>query len=97
MMTDSMPVSHRDDGKKGAFYISQNGQELAVLTYVWSGDKFIIDETWVSEILKGQGAGRRLVASAVDFAREKGVKIMPLCPYARSVFEKTIEYRDVLF
>jgi hypothetical protein len=24
------------------------------------------------------------------------VKLMPLCPFAKSVFEKTPEYRDVL-
>jgi len=29
-------------------------------------------------------------------ARVKNQRLLPLCPYARSVFEKTPEYRDVL-
>jgi len=32
----------------------------------------------------------------VDWARAKNQRLLPLCPYARSVFDKTPEYRDVL-
>ena len=31
-----------------------------------------------------------------EYAREKGIKIIPLCPFAKSVFDKTPEFRDVL-
>jgi uncharacterized protein len=36
------------------------------------------------------------LAKAVEFVREKNVKVIPLCPFAKSVFDKTPEYRDVL-
>jgi hypothetical protein len=36
------------------------------------------------------------VSKAVDFAREKGIKIIPLCPFAKSVFDKVEQFRDVL-
>jgi predicted GNAT family acetyltransferase len=32
----------------------------------------------------------------VDSARAGNRKLLPLCPYARSVFDKTPEYSDVL-
>jgi hypothetical protein len=32
--------------------------------------------------------GYQLVKKAVDYAREKQIKIMPLCPFAKSVFDK---------
>jgi len=38
-----------------------------------------------------------LVKAAVDFAKEAHYKILPLCPYAKSVFDKTPEYSEVLF
>ncbi|MBK9254710.1 MAG: N-acetyltransferase [Saprospiraceae bacterium] len=92
-----MNAKQKDDGKNGKFYIEVNGQLAAEMTYVWVGDsKIIIDHTDVSEILKGQGAGKVLVTQAVEFAREKGIKILPLCPFAKSVFDKTSEFRDVL-
>jgi uncharacterized protein len=92
-----MEILQKDDGQKGRFYIEREGSTVAEMTYVWAGiDRIIIDHTEVGEVLKGKGAGTQLVSSAVDFARKKGIKIIPLCPFARSVFDKVSEYRDVL-
>jgi uncharacterized protein len=91
-----MEIQHRDDGKKGAFYIAQNEEVLAEMTYVWAGDKMIIDHTEVSDQLAGKGAGKQMVHQAVLFAREKHIKILPLCPFAKSVFDKVTDYQDVL-
>lgn len=67
------------------------------MTYVWSGeDKIIIDHTEVSEKLGGKGIGKQLVHKAVEMAREKHIKIL-LCPFAKKVFDKTEDYKDVLF
>jgi len=66
------------------------------MTYTVAGSRVIIDHTEVSDLLRGTGAGRRLVEASVQWARSEGVKLMPLCPFARSVFDKTPEFRDVL-
>lgn len=93
-----MAIQHQDDGKKGEFYYEENGSRLASMTYVWSGtDKFIIDHTEVSPVLEGRGMGKQLLNAAVNMARERGLKIMPLCPFAKRVMEKGDEYKDVLF
>jgi uncharacterized protein len=92
-----MEILQKDDGKKGMFYIEQNGQIVAEMTYVWAGDsKIIIDHTEVDDSLGGKGIGKQLVEKAVVFAREKSIKIMPLCPFAKSVFDKVKEFQDVL-
>jgi uncharacterized protein len=92
-----MDILQKDDGKKGMFYMEQDGKLVAEMTYVWAGaDRFIIDHTEVDDVLKGKNAGKQLVAKAVAFAREKGVHIMPLCPFAKSVFDKVTDYQDVL-
>lgn len=92
-----MEVKQKNNSKKGMFYIEQNGKIAAEMTYVWAGiGKIIIDHTQVNEILKGQGAGKQMLNKAVEFAREEGLKIVPLCPFAKSVFDKTPKYGDVL-
>lgn len=92
-----MEVQQKDNGEKGAFFIEQEETQLAEMTYVWAGkDRIIIDHTEVDDLLKGKGAGKQMVSKAVDFAREKGISIIPLCPFAKSVFDKTLEFRDVL-
>jgi uncharacterized protein len=93
-----MEIQQKDDGKKGMFYIEQEADTLAEMTYVWAGnDKIIIDHTQVGASLVGKGIGKQLVHKAVEFAREKNIKIMPLCPFAKAVFDKVSDYQDVLF
>ena len=75
----------------------KDGERLAEMTYTVAGSRVIIDHTDVDDRLRGTGAGKKLVAAAVEWARkDKSVRLMPLCPFARSVFEKTPEYADVL-
>jgi predicted GNAT family acetyltransferase len=90
-------IRHEPAGHKGAFVWRRDGEKLAEMTYSVAGTRVIIDHTDVDERLRGAGAGKKLVAAAVEWARkEKDVRLMPLCPFARSVFEKTPDYSDVL-
>lgn len=92
-----MDVQHEDNGKKGGFFILHEGERAADMTYTWAGtDRIIIDHTEVSDALRGKNAGKQMLMKAVDFARDKGLKIIPLCPFANSVFKKVPEIRDVL-
>jgi len=90
-------VQLRINDNKGSFYIEIEGKQEAMMTFVFTGeDKIIIDHTEVNPGNEGKGFGKKMVIKAVEFAREKGIKILPLCPFAKSVFDKTPEYRDVL-
>lgn len=92
-----MKIQHKDDGEKGTFFIEQQGEIVAEMTYVWTGKTgIIIDHTQVDKKLKGQGAGKKLVIKAIEFAREKHLKIIPICTFAKSVFDKEIAFSDVL-
>jgi uncharacterized protein len=92
-----MEVKQKDDTKKGAFFVEENNKMLAEMTYVWAGsDRIIIDHTEVANELAGKGVGKQMVTKAVEFARQKNIKIIPLCPFAKSVFAKVKEFNDVL-
>jgi uncharacterized protein len=92
-----MEIQQKDSGIAGIFFIEQEGEKVAELIYSWR-DKgtIIIEHTGVEDILKGKGAGKELVTRAVEFAREKGIKIVPMCSFAKSIFAKTKEFEDVL-
>ncbi|MCB9613941.1 MAG: N-acetyltransferase [Sandaracinus sp.] len=92
----SVVVEHRVGKPKGAWVVEVEGERLAEMTYSWAGDDmFILDHTHVDDRLRGQGVGGKLVAAAVAYARENHVGILPLCPFAKSVFDRTPEYADV--
>jgi uncharacterized protein len=91
-----MDIKQIEHGSKGGFVIEKDSERLAEMTYSKAGDKLvIIDHTEVSDKLRGQGAGKQLVMKAVEYARNNNAKILPLCPFARSVFDKTPEIADV--
>ena len=56
----------------------------------------ILDHTEVSDTYRGQTIGKRILMQIVEFARQNKIKIIPLCPFAKSVFDKTESIRDVL-
>jgi len=93
-----MTIRHKHTGTKGIFFIEEDGQALAELIYTLpSEDKMIIEHTEVGDELRGQNAGYRLVETAVEYARTHHLKIIPLCPFAHSVFKKKPEFADTLY
>ena len=93
-----LEIKHQDTASKGEFYVGEEGHHLAERTNSWAGtDKPTIDHTWVDDKKKKKKVGRQLVDRAVELARQKNVKILPLCTFAKSVFDKDSSIRDVLF
>ena len=92
-----MQIQHDEHGKKGAFYIEENGEWIAEMTYFRSAPGVItIDHTEVDEKLRGEGIGEDLVKAGVEYARANNLKIRPVCPYAKKVIAATAEFHDVL-
>ena len=92
-----MKVEHEETGRKGTFFVEENGERVAELAYFKSGtDAINIYHTEVDEKLRGKGVGEQLLKAAVDRARQNNIKILATCPYAHKVMDGTPEYRDIL-
>ena len=92
-----MIIKNKQVGGKGMFYIEQEGKIVAEMVYsMRNPNQMIIEHTEVSEELGGKGIGLQLVKAGVEHARTNHLKIIPLCPFAKSVFDKKAEFRDVL-
>ena len=94
-MQESILITNDDKG--GYFYVEVDEKTEAKMTFVFAGtEKFIIDHTEVNDGNNGKGFGKKMFLKAVEFAREKNMKIIPLCPFAKSMFDKSHDYDDVL-
>lgn len=90
-------IEREDNGKKGRFVIYKENEFAGELTFTWAGEeKFIIDHTEVEEKFRENGFAKQLVMEAVAHARKNNLKIIPLCPYAKSRFDKDKSMNDVL-
>jgi hypothetical protein len=93
-----MEIQNKNDGKRGAFYMEDGGKEIALMHYIFSGPgKMIIDHTEVNDEYAGKGLGLQLVNAGVAYARENHMKILPLCPFAKKIFDITPAFADVLY
>jgi predicted GNAT family acetyltransferase len=89
-------IRHQASGHRGSFFVEEGGRRLAELTYTVAGTRVILDHTDVDDSLRGTGTGNKLVEAAVVWARTENRRLLPLCPFARSVFDKNPAFADVL-
>lgn len=93
-----MKITQENNQKNGTFTAYEDEQQAGLISYTWAGEgKFIIDHTEVNNAFRGKNVGQQLVLEAVAYARANHLKIMPLCPFAKSVFDKNQALGDVLF
>lgn len=93
-----MDIHHFEEGSKGYFKAVENEAEAGRISYSRiNANQFIIDHTEVNPDFSGRGVGKKLIMEAVTYARKNNQQIMPLCPFAKSVFDKTEAIQDVLF
>lgn len=90
-------IQIEETGSKGRYVLRSASGDEAEMTFSKAGEHLlIIDHTDVPDAFRGQGAGLRLVARAVEDARAAGKKIIPLCPFANAQFRRHREWADVL-
>lgn len=91
-------ISIVENNSKGSFTAMSEGVLAGKMTFSRAGaDKIIIDHTEVETAFAGKGVGKQLLFFAVDYARKNSLKILPLCPFAKSMFDKIDTIQDVLF
>jgi predicted GNAT family acetyltransferase len=91
-------IQHEQEGTKGKWMALSFGDEAGEMTYSVSGDdKIIIDHTVVNPKYQGQGIGAKLLEAAVSYVKAHDLKIIPLCPYVKSRFDKDSELQNLLY
>lgn len=92
-----MEVIIKEKESKGFAMAREDGERAGVMTYsIPASDFIIIDHTEVEPGFEGKGVGKQLLYKIVEMAREKNIKILPLCPYANAMFKKLEDIQDVL-
>ncbi|MCS6874187.1 MAG: N-acetyltransferase [Pyrinomonadaceae bacterium] len=88
-------IKHFKTDSGGEFVIEESGNRAGELAYtLLSGKKISIDHTFVEKPFRGAGMGKSLVRASVEYARQSGLKICPLCPFAKVQIESN--FPDVL-
>jgi len=68
----------------------------AVVVYKIIPGLMLIQHTESTAVLEGRGLAARLTRVALEFARSKGLQVVPACSYTASFMAKHPEYNDLL-
>jgi uncharacterized protein len=92
-MADAARVIHKADAQS---FVVEGAEETAVLTYRELGDHLTILHTEVGPEHEGKGYGGLLVRSVLDYARQRKLRVIPACKFARTYIARHKEYADLV-
>jgi predicted GNAT family acetyltransferase len=64
--------------------------------YRREGERLYVDYVFAPPELRGTGASGRLMAALAADARDKGLRITPICGYAAAWLRRSHEFRDLV-
>lgn len=96
-MAIDLEISHENAAGTGRYWAPLGDGFVAELTYrERDGGVIVINHTGVLKPFEGRGIALALVKRAVADAREKGLKIVPQCPYVAVQFRRHPDWADLL-
>lgn len=72
------------------------GDETAFLSYQNRPGSIIYIHAQVPPVFRHQGIAGLLTKTALDYARSKGLKVVPHCPYVANYIRLHPEYQDLV-
>lgn len=92
-----MEILIKEHETQGYAIARENEKRAGAMTYSIAGKELIIiDHTEVAPEYNGKSVGKQMLYKIVDMAREKNIKIIPLCPFAAAMFKRADDIKDVL-
>jgi uncharacterized protein len=84
----------RDNTERHRFELDADGH-VAYSNYKRADGVLTILHTEVPEALEGRGIGSALIRGVLDIARSQGLKVVTICPFAKSYIDRHPEYADL--
>ena len=69
---------------------------IGFAAYRRRNDRIVFIHTEVDESYEGRGLGNRLAKAALDDVREKGLVVVPLCPFIARYIQQHPEYHELV-
>lgn len=89
---DELQVIHNPGEKR--FETEVDGY-LSKLDYIQDGKNFVITHVGVHPELRGQGVAGRIVEASLAYAKEKSLRVIPMCSYAAAFIRRHPEYMEL--
>jgi len=89
-------IAIRDNPERHRFEADLGDGSLAIAEYTLPAGKIMFTHTEVPPEHEGKGIGSALIRYSLDAARERGLKVIPICPFFAAYMQKHAEVHDLL-
>jgi uncharacterized protein len=96
LMTGATDLSIRDNPEEQRFEIDLGDGTLAIAEYRLRPGVILFTHTEVPPAHEGQGIGSALIRFALGWARERGLKVIPICPFFAAYIKGHAEEQDLV-
>jgi len=86
----------RDNPELHRFETDLGDGSFAIADYVLRPGKIMFTHTEVPPEHEGKGIGSALIRYALDAARDRGLPVIPICPFFAAFMQKHAEVQDLL-
>jgi predicted GNAT family acetyltransferase len=86
----------RDVDERERYEISEDGELAGFVAYHRRPRLIAFVHTEIDPRFEGRGLGSVLVAGALDDARERGLAVLPFCPFVNAYIQHHPEYQDLV-
>jgi predicted GNAT family acetyltransferase len=95
-MADTSNLAISDNPERHRLEVDFGDGSVAFAEYHLTHGKIVFTHTEVPKAHEGQGVGSALIRYALASARERGLKVVPVCPFFADYFRKHAEEQDLL-
>ena len=89
-------IAVADAPERRRFEATVDGELAGFLVYREKKGLLALIHTEVEERFEGRGIGGQLARFALDQARERGLAVLPFCPFVNSWMQRHPEYADLV-
>jgi predicted GNAT family acetyltransferase len=86
----------RDNKERFRYEIVVHGVVAGFVQYSMRGGRLILVHTEVKDEFEGHGLASQLIRGALDDARRRNLRIVPICPFVESYIERHPAYDDLV-
>lgn len=95
-MSAEAEIATGDAPERERYEIRVDGELAGFATYKVRPDQIAFRHTEIDDCFEGRGLGSRLIAFALDDARERGLAVLPFCPFVKAYIQRHREYADLV-
>ncbi len=92
----AVQIAITDDADSQRYVVRVDGRRAGLLQYRLRPELIELVHTEIYEEFEGRGLGSQLISFALNEARERGLAVLPFCPFVNDYIQRHRQYVELV-